>query len=98
MKKRDELADPNSCFNRAADDEIIFVLLARDVASPAAVVEWVLERCRRGKNKIIDAQIIEALECAVAMGKQRLAVTTPAVPRVAAPADDREYAGGLRGL
>jgi hypothetical protein len=71
MRKADELADPNSCFNRAKDDEIVFVLLARDVAAPAAVVEWALERCRRGKNRIIDDQIIEALQCAVKMGKQR---------------------------
>lgn len=71
MKKKDELADPDSCLNRAKDDEIIFVILARDVAAPHAVIEWALERCRRGKNRLIDTKIIEALECAVAMEKQR---------------------------
>ena len=70
MRKREEIADPNSCLNRAADDEIIFVLLARDLASPAAILEWALERCRQGKNRVIDGQIAEALQCALDMGRQ----------------------------
>lgn len=40
MRKRDELADPNSCLNRTADDEPIFVLCARDVLAPNAVDTW----------------------------------------------------------
>ena len=40
MRKRDELNDPNSCLNRAADDEPIFVLRAKDRLAPAAVYEW----------------------------------------------------------
>jgi|SRR5579864_106755 len=64
MRKRDELADPNSCLNRAADDEMIFVLLGHDVAAPHAIREWGLERVLRGKNHADDPQIIEALKCA----------------------------------
>ncbi|HYE19231.1 MAG TPA: hypothetical protein VEA69_12345 [Tepidisphaeraceae bacterium] len=60
MRKRDELADPNSCMNRAADDEWTFVLLGRDLAAPAAVRAWIDERIRLGKNRPGDAQIVEA--------------------------------------
>lgn len=67
MLKRDELADPNSCLNRAADDEMIFVLLGHDVAAPHAIREWGLERVLRGKNHADDAQIVEALKCAAAI-------------------------------
>lgn len=64
MIKSKELADPNSCLNRAGDDEMIFVLLARDVAAPHAIREWALERIVRGKNNSDDPQLIEALRCA----------------------------------
>ena len=64
MMKRDELANPQSCLNRAHDDEMLFVLLARDVAAPLAIVTWVAERLRRGKNTKHDRQIQEALACA----------------------------------
>jgi hypothetical protein len=67
--KRDELSDPNSCFNRAADDEMIFVLLARDVATPHGIREWSKERVLRGKNQPEDAQIVEALQCAAVIAK-----------------------------
>lgn len=33
MRKRDELNDPESCLNRARDDEQTFVLLGRDAAA-----------------------------------------------------------------
>jgi hypothetical protein len=69
MLKRDELTDPNSCLNRAADDELIFVLLARDVATPHGIREWSKERVARGKNQPEDAQIMEALQCAAIIAK-----------------------------
>lgn len=72
MIKSKELTDPNSCMSRAKDDEMTFVLLARDIAAPKAIREWVRERCRIGKNRYDDAQIIEALDCADAMDHQRL--------------------------
>lgn len=67
MRKRDELADPNSCLNRAKDDEMIFVLIGRDVAAPRAIRAWVSERIRLGKNSEHDAQVQEALDCANSM-------------------------------
>lgn len=64
MLKFDERDNLNSCWNRAKDDERVFVLLARDSAAPAAIRAWVQERIRLGKNTWDDAQIIEALDCA----------------------------------
>lgn len=37
MTKTEELNDPNSCFNKARPDELMFVILARDVAAPKAI-------------------------------------------------------------
>ena len=67
MIKSKELSDPQSCMGRARQDEMTFVLLARDVAAPGAIREWCRLRCLHGKNKSRDPQIIEALECALAM-------------------------------
>lgn len=61
MRKGHELSDPNSCLNKAQDDELLFVLLARDASSPVAVRSWVQDRIARGKNKWDDPQILEAL-------------------------------------
>lgn len=61
MRKKNELADPTSCLNRARDDEMLFVLLGRDPASVVAVLAWIEERIRIGKNVRNDAQIQEAL-------------------------------------
>ncbi|NDQ57314.1 MAG: hypothetical protein GZ088_09610 [Acidipila sp.] len=53
MRKRDEIADPNSCLNRALDDEWLFVFRW-----------WVEERVKLGLNTRADAQIVEALRWA----------------------------------
>jgi len=37
MRKRDELSNHKSCINRAREDEMVFVLLGRDPAAPAAM-------------------------------------------------------------
>ena len=71
MRKREELANEDSCLNRAADNEMLFVLLARDVAAPTAIRAWCTERIRLGKNQWDDAQIAEALRCADAMDMER---------------------------
>ncbi len=55
-----ELTDPNSCLNRARDDEMTFVLLGRDPAMAATINFWIEERVRLGKNKADDIQILEA--------------------------------------
>jgi hypothetical protein len=60
MYKRDELSILDSCWNKANDDEMLFVLLGRDVAAPAAVRAWIAERIRLRKNGATDAKIAEA--------------------------------------
>lgn len=62
--KRDELADPSSCLNKANDDEYIFVLIGRDKAATAAIIAWCNERIRLGLNSKDDDKLAKALECA----------------------------------
>lgn len=71
MLKRDEIDHTESCFNRARDNERLFVLLARDPAAPVAIRAWIAERVRLGKNTWGDAQVAEALSCADLMEAER---------------------------
>lgn len=71
MLKRDEIEDTESCFNKAQDNERLFVLIARDPAAPAAIRAWIAERIRLGKNVAGDSQIAEAFECANLMELER---------------------------
>jgi hypothetical protein len=64
MLKRLEASDPGSCWNKARDDEIVFVLLERDRDAPGTIEDWVRRRIASGKNKEGDPQIEEALRCA----------------------------------
>jgi hypothetical protein len=70
MRKRYEVNCETSCFNKAKEDEMLFVLLGRDSAAPATISFWIAERIRQGKNKHSDPQIIEAMECAITMESQ----------------------------
>jgi len=60
MRKGRELAITSSCLNRAKDDEMLFVLMGRDVAAVATVRFWIEERIRLSKNTADDPQIKEA--------------------------------------
>lgn len=71
MRKRDELTDPTSCLNRAREDELVFTILGRDAAAPAAIRAWVGERLRLGKNMAEDWQIRDALLCAAVMEREQ---------------------------
>jgi hypothetical protein len=70
MIKHEELTNPQSCMSRAKDDEMTFVLLARDVAAPDTIRDWCQRRVLAGKNAWTDPQIVEALECAYEMEQQ----------------------------
>jgi len=71
MLKHNEIESPESCFNKAQDNERLFVLLARDPAAPVAIRAWIAERIRLTKNKPGDEQIREAYECASLMEFER---------------------------
>lgn len=59
--------DPESCLNRAAADEPVFVLRAKDLCAPAIISMWCALRVFAGKNERSDPQVLEALELAAAM-------------------------------
>lgn len=50
MRKADEIADPQSCLNRSAADEPVFVLCARDQSAPGIVQRWMTQAARDGVN------------------------------------------------
>ena len=70
MIKRDELSDPTSCLNRAAEDEPVFVLRATDMCAPDTILFWILSRLTAGRNQD-DDQIKEAQAVASNMVKYR---------------------------
>lgn len=70
MRKDLERENPESCFNRAKEDEMLFVILGRDPAAPTTILSWIKERIRLGKNTINDPQIQEALDCIPKMAEQ----------------------------
>jgi hypothetical protein len=70
MRKKDELSNKDSCMQRAHQEEMVFVLLSRDAAAPAAIRAWVQERIRLGKNVLGDLQITKAVECADIMERE----------------------------
>lgn len=78
MRKADELSSKESCLVKAHPREMLFVLLSRDQAAPAAIRAWAQERVRLGKNAPGDPQVVEALGCADTMEREgRLWVGAP---------------------
>ena len=71
MRKTFEVSDPNSCLNRAQNNELIFVLISRDAAAASTIRYWCQLRILMGKNKQEDIQIQEALNMATMMERER---------------------------
>lgn len=74
MLKHEEMSDPTSCLNKAADDEIIFVVLEQDDAAPDTIRFWVNKRIELGKNKPSDRKMTSALELADLIEQRKAAV------------------------
>lgn len=74
MMKLQEVLDPNSCLNKARDDERIFVVLERDRAMSGTIRSWIQIRLQLGLNLPGDAQITEAMELATALENEWRAV------------------------
>lgn len=73
MTKAEAIADPNSCWNKAKDDEHVFVLVGRDEAAPETIQAWCSTRIRMEKNDLVgDPQIHSALECATLMVRSQI--------------------------
>lgn len=77
IKERETAPGAVTCLNKALPEEMLFVLLARDVCAPAAIRAWVEARIVAGLNARDDVQIFEALQCAVYMEKQRPNIRPP---------------------
>lgn len=75
MLKLEELNEPESCFNRARMDEMIFVLLDRDLAAPIAIRAWINARIALGMNMPDDEKILHAHYCANEMEALQIART-----------------------
>jgi hypothetical protein len=60
MLKKDEIENPKSCLNKAADDEPVFVVKARDILAAGTVRYWVNSAIAHGvpKEKWEEAQAI----------------------------------------
>lgn len=71
MRKQFEQNDPNSCLNRAQNNEMLFVLRGHDVCAPFTIRQWVQMRVTMGKNKLDDPEIQEALSSAAIMERER---------------------------
>jgi len=69
MIKHKEATEPNSCWNKARENEHVFVLLERDAAAPETLRFWAKRRVELGTNQRFDPQIVEALDCADRMEK-----------------------------
>jgi len=57
--------------SRAEPNEMVFVLLGRDPIAPIVIRIWCMLRVLISKNQKNDKQIVEALECADVMEKER---------------------------
>ena len=73
MLKTNELRDPASCLNKAADDEPVFVLLARDPCAAQTVRAW----ASMSNGVHSDKKRAEALRCADLMDSYRQTRTPP---------------------
>lgn len=60
MIKRHEINHPQSCLNKAADDEMVFVLRQKDPAFSATIRFWIQERIRLGVNREGDSKLVAA--------------------------------------
>lgn len=64
MTKSNERGNPQSCWNKANEHEIMFILLDRDTSAPATIRFWCKERISQGLNSSYDSQIDSAMAIA----------------------------------
>lgn len=67
MTKQENQDNLYSCWNKAHDNEEIFILMSRDPAAIETIRFWCQERIRLGLNQTGDDKIIHAEACAIRM-------------------------------
>ncbi len=70
-RKKHEINNSQSCFRKASDDEMIFVIRSKDKAAKATVEFWIAERIRLGLNSADDPKLQEARDCAQIMADEQ---------------------------
>lgn len=71
MTRYENIADPNSCWNKADMNSLLFILIERDRAAPATILSWIEHRIALNLNKREDGQIQDALRIANQMVEQQ---------------------------
>ena len=66
MTKQDEMRNRESCWNKAKDNEVIFVLRGQDYSSPKAIMFWIMENL----TTTPEAKLRDAFNAAMAMKAQ----------------------------
>lgn len=62
MTKRENIDDPNSCWNKAADDEILFILRDKDLTFIPVLLFWVHMRIFMDIDLATSPKLTGALE------------------------------------
>ena len=55
MKKNHEIDWPTSTFNKAGEEEELFILRGRDNSSPKIVLQWIIENLHCSDGKLREA-------------------------------------------
>lgn len=68
MVKIEEGTNPNSCFSKAKDDEMLFVLRGQDASAPSTVLFWMAQNIHLATTN--PSKYREAFECLMVMASQ----------------------------
>lgn len=92
MRKHLEQTIAGSCWNKASRNEMVFVLLGRDLATADTIEFWCQRRIELGLNTADDDQIRDARAAAILVRKDVLeAHGQPATAQNLAAFDPREH-------
>lgn len=72
MLKRHEISDPNSCLNKAKDNQMVFVLTENDKAMEETIEFWINKRIELGLNELGDTKMVTAQNVADYVRSQRI--------------------------
>lgn len=64
MTKKEAIEDPNSCWNKAHDNDIVFILIQKDPQAPKTIQLWAAMRVLFGNDDLNAPKITSALDIA----------------------------------